>query len=665
MKEVLSTGFRRDRAAVARFLLCLGIAIGPWVVAGSPAAADDPCPNAAFRVGASAGLPDCRAYELVTPADTGGVRPTAANFNEILGAFASPLISPDQTHASVVFQTVGGALSGSNGTGNTDRYEAIRGSSGWTTRLIGPTAAQTEQPVPGGFTPDHGLYFLTLGTSSAPDYGSLNIGESAGRGPVYVHRRDGGFELVGRGSLGESPFVEPNYISADGAHIIFRSGTQAGSPAIRLEPQAPPDGVSAIYDRSVGGPTRVVSLLPGDITPSTESFFEGAAADGSVVLFANEGILYARVDNAVTEQVSAGAWIPAGVSRSGQHVFYEEGGNLFTFNTASLATTPITTSGDAQFVNVSADGSHVYFISRSQLDGTNGELGANNLYVWDSHSAGTRFIATVAEADVTGGINLVRWTSDAATPTMNSTHGPANDPSRTTPDGSVLVFQSRAKLTTYENAEHIEIYRYADGEPLACVSCNPSGVAAAADASLQSVWSGSQDPVTPLPPVYPVANVTDDGGSIFFQSAEPLLKSDADAAQDVYEWRAGHLGLISSGTSRLNDYLYSLSSDGEDALFLTNDHLLPYDRSSAGAIYDARVGGGFPIVGAGLPPCQGDACQEEPFAAAPFAAPASERVHARSQRRTRRCRKGFVKRHGKCHRRKHRGKHRHREKRHG
>ncbi|HKT82289.1 MAG TPA: hypothetical protein VJQ84_00475, partial [Solirubrobacterales bacterium] len=74
------------------------------------------CPNAALRTGPSAGLADCRAYELVSPSDTGGRIPTAAVFGSgPASAMPVPLVRDDGE--SLTFGTEGGTVPGSDGSG--------------------------------------------------------------------------------------------------------------------------------------------------------------------------------------------------------------------------------------------------------------------------------------------------------------------------------------------------------------------------------------------------------------------------------------------------------------------------------------------------------------------------------------------------------------------
>src|SRR5215831_6559219 len=49
-----------------------GVTVLVSVVLGASPALADTCPNAQFRVGPSAHLPDCRAYEQVSPVDKAG-----------------------------------------------------------------------------------------------------------------------------------------------------------------------------------------------------------------------------------------------------------------------------------------------------------------------------------------------------------------------------------------------------------------------------------------------------------------------------------------------------------------------------------------------------------------------------------------------------------------
>src|SRR5262249_10025212 len=47
-----------------------------------------------------------------------------------------------------------------------------------------------------------------------------------------------------------------------------------------------------------------------------------------------------------------GALVSGGVSDDGETVFFGEAGNLFAFDVATRAVTPIATSGDARYVNI-------------------------------------------------------------------------------------------------------------------------------------------------------------------------------------------------------------------------------------------------------------------------------------------------------------------------
>jgi hypothetical protein len=787
----------------------------------TPAAPGPPpaCPNTELRTGPSANLPDCRAYELVSPPDTQGIRlgsVAGASLGARHNLFDAPATSPDGS--SLLFVTGFQSLPGFDGNGLTDAYKAERGPGSWLTSLLSPTGAQSGGPNPGGTSPDL-LYSTWFVNGGGGDQGTLAVypGENN-----YLRAPDGSFELIGQGSLGVDPAAQARWITPDAGHVIFDNAPPSSSSGakVQLEPDAPPTGTAALYDRTPGGPTHVVSLLPDSAcatppcTPAAgqNAIYLGSSTDGAAVAFeinaGNDAYAptYVRLDDATTDlvaerndvpvgrsltctarpflsatqnfqwlrngdpipgetsaayttvvaddgaviqcQVTAlnpnagstqvstpgvvvgplpavlppipgfnsapsasdvltvgggggqtltcdpGVWegsptfsfrwyrngvalsgngadtdtytvqeadlataavfqcaitatnaggsvtkvspnLPtspapdpqapdvsstvdasvafAGLSANGDQLFYGSArprctgcpvppADLFSFDTATQATTPITTGGGARFVNVSADGSRVYFTSTRQLDPPHGTPGADNLYLWDRATGETTFIAVLDPADLSGWadeFNLVNWVWGAA-----QHDGSGTDPSRTTSDGSVLVFESRAQLTSYDNQGHTEIYRYdADADRLACVSCNPSGAPPLGDSHLQAISSAPTVDRSLIP------SLTPGGHLIAFNTADSLSPKDANGKQDVYAWHDGRLALISTGQSPFDSFLYAMTPDGHDLFFTTNQELVPQDHNAgATTIYDARIDGGFPPD---LPPpsCVGDACQ--------------------------------------------------------
>jgi Tol biopolymer transport system component len=601
--------------------ICWALILGAW--AESAAAA---CPNEDFRSGASAHLPDCRAYELVTPPDSGGRLFFTIEAELPYNLFPTELLSA--SGESAIFMTKGGALrEPTGGNGTRDLYQAQRTTSGWkVTRRLTPSGAEAALPNPGGVSSDHQYTFIEARPGLPEEFGG-SLGEEGDA--TYLGNPNGSFELLGVGSSGTERPVQGRFISPGGQHIIFSTGDSewcvvTECPTAQLEPSAPPTGTAAVYDRAPDGPTQVVSLLPGNVTPGSgeNAAYQGTSADGSVVAFKIAGTLYVRVEDSETKKVTEAPSTFAGLSADGGQIFYVSEGNIFRFDTQSGETQAATSSGDAEVVNVSADGSHVYFVSPTALPETAAEPGLPNLYVWDASDEETTFVATVAFADVEGRPALNTWTSLAVAPEKNIGQGPGADSSRTTPDGQFLVFESRAQLTSYPNEGHVEIYRYStEGPGLQCVSCAPSGEPATANARLENleqlnIQSGGESML--------IHNLSVDGGRVFFETPERLVQGDVDGVNDIYEWHVIESGptvdLISSGNSifytnplapaefQEPNTMFAISPSGGDVLFRTPDQLLSAaGGGGAEALYDARIGGGFPE--SELSPCKEQVCE--------------------------------------------------------
>lgn len=666
-----------------------------------------PCPNTAYRTGLSAKLPDCRAYELVTPADMHGLVASAGQVD-----FNSAMIRLRGAGAGEVLSFGAGPLPGLGGTGDANGYRATRGpgahpDGGWNIDLAGPNFAQLGVEGASGvhWKAVDPTQLYTLHTNTIAD-GTLPQANFLLRTP------DGGFEYLGRGSLGDDPDASTGFLAPGGSHVIFTS-------AKHLEEGAAPEGTVSIYDRRAWATeAEVISVDPSGEPFSSDASYVAASEGGDTVLFEVGNALYAHRGGQTVEVIS-GAHSFAGVSTDGSRVYYtdsvspEGAADLFACDLDTAG--PCPGSGEALAseaipVGISPDGTSAYLVSEDVLSGeeeTNGKKalsGALNLYAFDGSAA--RFVAILDPEDFLPGAfgigsepngrnstSMSKWISGIK---PGSFLGRANTPTRATPDGKVFVFQSHAQLTDYDNRGVGEIYRYAPdaspGQRLLCVSCDPAGgpprgAPGEGDAMLQ-IYGGAGGGVTLQTTLVP--NVTDDGTSVFFQSPDRLVPEDANTAIDVYQWKArgsgvgseecqrsaGCLSLISSGQGELQSSLYGMSADGSDVFISTLEKLVSPDLSDSYSLYDARVEGGIPDppVAAG---CQGDACQGEGAQPPALAQPATSapipggNVTSQAQRKRKRCPKGkhkarqrkgkgkkvrCVKKKGKKHHRKH---HRH------
>ncbi|HEY5815256.1 MAG TPA: hypothetical protein VIS95_02840 [Solirubrobacterales bacterium] len=608
------------------------------------------CPNVEFRTGLSAKLPDCRAYEMVTPADTRGLIPGATIGGTEGDWFNNWLVAPRGPLAGESVAYFIGTLPGFEGSGGVDGYRALRGpgphpASGWSTSLFGPSYAQVGIDGTGqqhGVAADqlHWLYGIGGATEALaetlPDGEYLRAPGGLAASPCNPTPSQDDFELIGCGRLGTDPGAHSRLLTPGGSHVVFFSGAH-------LEPAAAPASTTTVYDRGVGSDeAEVISLKPGGgaFGAGEDSTYLAATEDGEAVVFSVAGALYLH-RGGETVQVSDAPSSFAGLAEDGGRVFFIDAtfsglnpppATLFACDVAGgscagsgKAQEPTEIAKDAIFASVSPDGSRALYVAE--------EAGEPTLRSWEEGGT-TDLVGALHPQDLIGfsgevSVNLARW---APAVTAGIRIGRNKSPTRSTPDGEVFAFQSHAQLTPYENEGHSEVYRYEPGAPpgeqLICVSCDPSGATSSGeDELLVNSGDGGVAESTTLVP-----NLTDDGQAIFFQSADRLLPEDANDVQDVYEWKAqgyrgcerpgGCLALISSGQGDKPSFLYGMSADGHDVFLETPEKLVAQDAPGSHSIYDARVEGGIPDP---PPPqgCQGDACQGRGTVAPGLPSPAS------------------------------------------
>jgi DNA-binding beta-propeller fold protein YncE len=483
---------------------------------------------------------------------------------------------------------------------------------------------------------------------------------------VAVSEGQGSTDLIGR--CGGHLDLVPGGMSEDGRTVFFRVNECAGGSGVNASRAV---AVGELFARVGGGEAgaRTVAISqPSGLSPAAADLgctspacvenitnstrfraprLAGASVDGSKAFFLSTQQLTDEAsqdanlsDNAATDAKSCNVTVGAG------------GCNLYEYDFANPAGHELldVSAGDASGARVggvlaiSPDGSHVYFVARGVLTtaangrGQSAQAGAHNLYLFErdaGHPAGrVVFITGLAASD------SAEW---------RETGRPAN----VTPDGRFLVFMSRGRLTADDTSLSgaSQVFRYdATADSLTRVSVGEAGFndngnrssatpcaeLCAEDARIAPGHAGSQ----PLGESRGDSSMSDDGSFVFFQSPVALTARALDDvqiattaesgspvyAQNVYEWHAGHVYLISdardvsvdAGQSELclpltaSVCLLGADRSGANVFFSTADRLVAQDTDTELDYYDARVcPAADPCITAPPPSaaCSGAACQ--------------------------------------------------------
>jgi hypothetical protein len=650
-------------AGCVRFVALIGSVLACMAGFAVAAQVADACLNEAARTGPSANLPDCRAYEQVTPANkSSAVQDMDSSSSEAVAALDGERLALKTLVTFGPTPQLGGSFS--IFTRNPSRFrweiESVKppdsGSTVYQPQILSPELTQVGvvSTAQYPFSPDEtfqigvpGGPFGTIAETSREerDFGDGLHGASSDFSHVVFASTD--HELLPGESTGTDELAHDLYEWVNGQQRLVNV-TGEGSQAKVIGKCGATLGGGLLFSHIVGGTGLAHNAVSADgskiffTAPDPEA--EGDGCPNGPLPGPNALRLYMRVTRSMegsekssTVEVSAPESKEMHLSPSEEEmpVYYQaataDGSKVFFLTRRALTKGAV--GGEAhlyEYDTTAAEGTQLKLIFQSS-SGSESELELNARSVFPSQDGSVVYFYR------SGYSTLYRYEEGAGPPqqiaSLSLPYG--NELPYSTPDGEFFMFASEGVKVGEEQPAlrgmgHNELYRYdhRDGSVM-CVSCGPGNVPAG------NAYTGEAHEVPGEPNGYlPKPTVWDenperilmsaDGSEVFFDSTEALTPQVVDGGvSNVYEWEADGAGectqslgctyLISQGNNQSNSELVGASVDGSNVFFMTHAQLVPQDTDTSNDIYDARVGGGFPSV-AESPACLGDTCVGQPVA---------------------------------------------------
>jgi hypothetical protein len=338
-----------------------------------PSTAAETCPNAQARTEQPYGqtLPDCRAYELVSPLDKDDNGVEAANSR------ASVSDEPSGSEASALAYTSKGSFSEPQGSKKTSRYISRRAADGWSTQNVTPPAVAYES----GRVPFSTLLFtpgLSTGLLESEDVPLVHDGELPGYDNLYVAdlaTTQASYQTVTNvNPPGAPPYTQaeqgpkPVGVSTDLSRVVFEQGANLTANAegngehvydwtngkLSLV-DVPPPGTKFEHEDQAGAPGNTNLPEDGDT-------WHAVSANGLRVFFTagkgndeSEGQLYVRENPERPPVDGSECAVP---------------GDACTVEVSASQRTIIPDPNGPQpayYRDASAEGTRVFFTSRAEL----------------------------------------------------------------------------------------------------------------------------------------------------------------------------------------------------------------------------------------------------------------------------------------------------------